>query len=333
MRVCFGRQPVRRIDAAGNRQVQEADVCGTAGDEALFDPAYLVTHNDPRVIYAQPTPAGGPDELPPDPHKLQLVVERVLNQLLDLAAPEAGEGKLHVESAFDPGAADLRVTGRGVQLTHTTISLGRLAALAHRAGFTFVCHRHDPGVVYASCAVGDYIEILASPAPGADGMDVLQGNTLQLTVRPALPADTTYRWLTIACGAGRAVFSGGRTAPAVTLQATAPGALTVKIDATRRRRTVSAIRTLRVGLKDLANNTAISSDGTLSVNETVAGPVDRFFHAAFLVRHNDTRATYGTDPNNHLMQAAVAKRLNRLLDLMASSCTGHWVPAGRRMRA
>lgn len=315
--------PGESIDDAGNRRVQEVDLCGTAADETLFDPVFLVTHNDARATYIAPGPRVlNPNEPPPDPHKVQLVVERALNRLLDLAAPEAGAGKLTVQSAFDPRATDLRATGRALLLTHTTIAVGRLAALAHRAGFTFVSYRGDLGMVYASCARADYIEIVTTPAPGFTGLDALAGDSLTLTVRPSLPADTTYRWLTIPCGAGRALFTGSRTAPSTIVQVSAPGDLAVQLDATRRRGAVSASRTLHLGLKDLANNSTVGSDGTLGVNEAVAGAPDRFFHSAFLVNHNDARASYGADPNNHLMQVAVAARLTRLLDLISAGGFG-----------
>jgi len=315
--------PGECIEADGNRHVQEVDVCGTAADEMLFDPVYLVTHDDPRVTYVASDPrALNPNEPPPDSHKVQLVVERALNRLLDLAAPEAGAGKLTVQSAFDPRAPDLRATGRALLLTHTTIAVGRLAALAHRAGFTFVCYRGDLGMVYASCAMDDYIEIVATPAPGFTGLDAMVGDALTLSVRPALPGDTTFRWLTITCGAGRAHFTGTRTAASASVQIDAAGDLVVKIDATRRRVTVSATRTLHLGLKDLANDSAIGSDGKVGVSEAVAGAPDRFFYPAFLVNHSDVRASYGADPNNHLMQAAVAARLTRLLDLIAAGGFG-----------
>lgn len=316
-------RPGECIDEAGQRRVQEAAVCGWAAAEKDFDPVYLLTHNDPRVIYTSPAPRVlSPAELPPDPHQVQLVVERALNRLLDLAASEAGAGKLIIQSAFDPRASDLRATGRALLLTHTTIDPGRLAALAHRAGFAFVCQRGELGMVYAACAPAEYLEIVATPAPGFTGQDALAGDTLTLTIRPALPNDTSYRWLTIACGAGEARFAGSRTAAKATVQITAPGELTVKVDATRRRRTASATRRLRIGVKELANNSAIGSDGAMEVRAAVAGAADPFFHPAFLVNHNDARVDYGADPNHHLMQAPVAARLARLLELLAAGGFG-----------
>ncbi len=316
--------PGECMDASGNRRVTEGTTSGRAVDERYFDPLYLITHNDPRVIYTPPAPRVlPPNEAPPDSHKMQLVVERALNRLLDLTAAEAGTGKVTIQSAFDPRATDLRATGRGLLFTHTTIGLGRLAALAQRAAFDFVCYRGDLGMVYASCALDEYVEIVATPAPGFTGRDALVGDTVTLTVRPSLPSDTTYRWLTIACGVGTGIFSGALTSAQTKLLITAAGDLTVKVDVTRRRNTVAATRILHIGLKDLANNSTVGSDGTLGVTESVAGAVDGYFHPAFLVNHNDARATYnGADPNHHLMRATVASRLNRLLDLLDAGGSG-----------
>ena len=311
--------PGESMDGAGNRRVTESVVSGRPRDEHNFDPIFLLVHNDSRVIYA-PADARvlAPNEPPADTHKVQLVVERALNRLLDLAALEGGGGKLIIHSAFDPRATDLCATGRALLFKHTTIGLGRLAALAQRAGFDFVCHRSDLGLIYASCAQGDYVELVATTPPAFTGQDGQVGETLTLTVRPALPGDTTYRWLTIACGAGDGRFIGSRTAPQSQIQLSTPGGLTVKVDVIRRRKTVGATRTLQIGLKELSANQTIGSDGTLGVTEQIAGAPDRFFHPALLVNHNDARATYGTDPNHHLMQFTVAVPLNRLLDLLAA---------------
>ena len=195
--------PGQTIDMYGRLRVKERDICGTTADEPLFDVLYLVTHNDARVNYVPAEPRTlQPNEPAPDPHKMQLVVERSLNRLLALAAAEAAAGKLSMRSAFDPRAADLRATGRGLLCSHTTIATGRLAALAQQAGFSFVQYRDDLDAVYVSCILDEYLEILITPAPALQGLDGQLGDILTLSVRPALPADTSYRWLSIACGIG-----------------------------------------------------------------------------------------------------------------------------------
>lgn len=311
------------LDAVGNRRVREADVSGTAAAETTFNPIYLITHDDTRVVYMPPPPrALEPGELPPDAHKMQRVCEQKLNKLLDLLDFEGLGGVLRVESAFDPRAEDLRAVGRGLHLTHSSLGLGRLAALAHRTGFSFTCHRPPTRAVYVSVAPGDYvdIEMVGGTASATEGVDLLVGETLTLRVRPALPADTFYQWFTIACGAGRADLSSQTTVsptpePGIILVATAPGKLVVKVAVSRQRRTVSATRTFRIGLAQLNDGQSIGADGSLGVGEAVAGEADDFFHPAYLINHDDDRASYGNGVNRRRMQPVVARRLDRLLAL------------------
>jgi hypothetical protein len=241
---------------------------------------------------------------------MQLVTESRLNRLLALTGLESAIGSLRVESAFDPRANDLRAVGRGLLLTHTTIGLARLAAIAHGAGFSFACHRADLGMVYASCAPGDYIEILAAGGTAIGSVDCVVGDTLGLSIRPELPIDALYRWLTITCGTGRATLATPSTGKSASVRITAPGELVIKVDTVRHRRTASATRLLRIGVSDVANNASVGGS---------AGVPDPFFHVAFLIRHDDSRATYGANPNNRLMQASVAERLTALLNLIQAT--------------
>lgn len=75
-------------------------------------------------------------------------------------------------------------------LGHGTITQGRLAALAHRAGFDFVHFRPDEkgdgASVYAARAPGDYFAVDLTPAPaGPTDLDV--GRTAPLSLRPHHP--------------------------------------------------------------------------------------------------------------------------------------------------
>ena len=312
------------IDALGNRRAHEGNVSGTAAAETGFDPAYLVGHDDPRAVYAPPPPRtlqGG--ELPPDPHLMQAVTARCLDRLLALLAAEEIAGQLRVESAFDPRAEDLRAVGRAVHLSHPApgLGLGRLAVMAHRAGFAFVCRRAAQGVVYASTASEEYLEIAVTDGTATEvsGFDARVGESLALAIRPMLPADTLYRWVTIACGAGRTRFTTRTDRPAVILEATAPGELVVKVEATRRHRTVAGTRVFRIAPVELADGQSIGGDGTVGAGEAVAGAPEAFFHPAYLVTHDDPRASYGPDVNTRRMQPSVARRLDRLLDLIAAT--------------
>src|SRR5262249_11019033 len=154
----------------------------------------------PRVL--------GPGELPPNPHLMQIGVADRLRQLVTLAAAETNPpGRLFVASAFDPRADDLRATGRAVLLGHSFVGPGRLAALAHRAGFEYVCYR--PGLdndaqVYAAAALGDYLEIavegnLSGPILVVGGKS---GNIGVAALVPRPPDDAFVHWVTVPSGRG-----------------------------------------------------------------------------------------------------------------------------------
>jgi YVTN family beta-propeller protein len=311
------------LDSVGDRRASEADVSGTAAAEITFDPVFLVRHNDPaRVTYAAPPArvlkAG---ELAPDPHKMQLGLVRALNGLLDLLGPP-GADRLLVQCAFDPQADDLRAVGRGVLLAHTSRPPGEVAALAHQAGFAFVCHRADLGAAYASVPPGAYVGVAVAAggaAAMAEGFDLRLGETLDLQVEPSLPIGFGYRWLSIRCGGGRGHFTTRPDRPTVTLQADAPGDLYVKVEVIGPRRTVSATRQLHLGLVDLADGQSVGADGTLGADTTAAGEPDDFFDPAYLVTVNEPAADFGTDLNRRRMQPSLAGRLTRLLQLISQT--------------
>ena len=327
-----GTRPVRirpvalregeRIDAAGRREVGEAETVGTAQQEERFDPVFLLRYDNPAVDFTVPPPRDlDPGELPPDPHLVQVGLTGALDRLVTLVTDEPGApGRLRISAAFDPRAADLRATGRAVLLGHSTIAPGRLAALAHRAGFDFVHFRPDDkgdvASVYAASAPGDYFAVDLTPAPvGPTDLDV--GRTATLSLRPAPPTDSVLRWLTVPAGPGRATLTTtgplGRPTSTTDVRATAPGALIVKAEVTRNRHTVSASRPLRIGVPDLPDGGAIAADGTLGAPAEVVGDPDEFFDPRFLIRHDDPRVDYGDSDNNHLMQPVVGRTLDALL--------------------
>ncbi|MFN2496350.1 MAG: LamG-like jellyroll fold domain-containing protein [Pseudonocardiaceae bacterium] len=314
--------PGECIDAAGRRQVTEVGTVGTPAQEEMFDPVFLLRYDRPAVNFTAPPPRDlGPGELPADPHLVQVSLAAPLDQLVTLAAAEPGTaGRLRISAAFDPRAADLRATGRAALLGHSTIAPGRLAALAHRAGFDFVCLRADAqpdgAQVYVANAPGDYFAVDISAAPaGPTDLDV--GSAVALSLRPVPPADAVLRWLTVPNGPGRGTLTTtgapGGPASATTLRATAPGELIVKAEVTRGRHTVSVSRPLRIGLPDLPDGQTLAADGTLGAPAAVVSDSSEFFDQRFLVRHNDQRVNYGSNDNNHLMQPAVAHLLDALL--------------------
>jgi Concanavalin A-like lectin/glucanases superfamily len=320
------------IDASGRRGAAEADAVGTAADEETFDPAFLFRYDRQDVDFTAPAPGDpAPGAPPPDPHLVQAGLAGPLDRLVALAAAEPGaSGRLRIGAAFDPGAGDLRATGRAVLLGHSTVPRGRLAALAHRAGFDFVAVRKDARPdgtqVYAAAAPGDYFTVGLGTAP-AGPADLNVGASAALSLRPAPPDGSELRWLTVPSGTGRGALatSGAVGGPAstTTLQATAPGALAVKAEVTFNGHTVAASRTLRIGLVDLPDAQSVAADGTLGAPPAVVSDPREVFDARFLIQHNDQRVAYGTDPDDKLMQPAVGQTLDALLDELARlSVTG-----------
>ncbi|MFG1997559.1 LamG-like jellyroll fold domain-containing protein [Spirillospora sp. NPDC048911] len=314
------------MDAAGRRGVDEIETVGAAADEETFDTAFLFRYDRPEVDFTVPPPRDlAPGEPPPDPHLVQISLVASLNRLVTLAAAEPGPaGRLRISAAFDPRAADLRATGRAALLGHSRLTPGRLAALAHRAGFGFVCVREsaepDGARVYVANALADYFAVDLAPAP-AGPADLDAGSTVTLSLRPAPPADSVLRWVTVPSGPGRGTLTttGAQGSPtSVTrLQATAPGNVIVQAEVTIGRHTVSASRPLRIGLADLPAGQTIAADGTLGASTAVVSDPFEFFDPRFLFPHNDQRVDYGTDANNHLMQPALAQLLDALLAELA----------------
>jgi len=302
--------PGESIDAAGRRGTIEASVVGTAGAEDTFDPAFLFRYDNAGVDFPSESTLQ-PGGQAPDPHLTQVGVADRLNRLLTLT----GAGRLVIGSAYDPGAADLRATGRAVLLGHSSVPPDKLAALAHRAGFDFVAHRGaDSTPVYAAIALGDYFAIDLTPA-GSGSIDMDAGDVVTLSLRPAPPADAVLSWLIVPGGAGRASLTpdGGPGSPhrTASLRAASPGRLIVKVDVTRGRHTVSATRVLRIGLADLPAGATITAGGTPG-EASALDRLDVFFDRAFLTSHNDPRVDYGS-PDAHRMQPAVAELLDALL--------------------
>ncbi|HKN54734.1 MAG TPA: LamG domain-containing protein, partial [Amycolatopsis sp.] len=315
--------PGESIDAAGRRGTAEETVVGTAADEDTFDPAFLLRYDHPGVDFGTPpVRVLGPGEQAADPRRLQIGVAERLDRLITLTgAPPTPPGRLFIDSAFDPRADDLRATGRAVLLDHSSVSLGRLAALAHRAGFDYVNYQAGEGRIYAAAAPGDYFAIDLDPAV-AGPTDIDAGTpAATLSLRPAPPSDAFHSWLLVpTTGGGRGTLtpegvpgSPHRTAK---LLATAAGRLIVKVDVTRGKHTVSATRALRVGLTDLPEGGKIAADGTTGVDASTMDRPEVFFDSAFLADHTDPRVDYASTAA-HKMQPAVAELLDALLAELA----------------
>jgi YVTN family beta-propeller protein len=297
------------VDELGRRGTAEADIAGTPAEDEAFDPDLLADGSDPRAEFA----AAGP-------RRMRVDTRQALLALLDLLGGQGVAGKLQVRAGFDPDAPDLRAVGRALLLSHPALPPGRLAALAHRAGFSWVQHLGDQAVAYASVRSTATVEVdvTGGTATPEHGFDLLVGQTLTLAARPELPADALPRWSMIACGEGRATFGGRTDLGQITISATRPGDLIVEAQVTRGPRSFAATRRLRVGLAELPAGQSVSDQGALGVGEAVAGdPTDGVFDPAYLVTVNDPRVSFAADANTRRMQPAVAARLLRLLDLIA----------------
>ncbi|MFD7297819.1 LamG-like jellyroll fold domain-containing protein [Streptomyces sp. NPDC059897] len=133
-----------------------------------FDPRLLVEVSDARAVFADA-----------DARRMQRGVGRRLRALLD--ALDGTPGRLTVLSAYvpvAPGAAPtLASQGRELLLRHPGPSLGRLAALAHGAGFSRVAvvggavevlHRAEDLIAVGGAALveeGDRVDLRVLPDP------------------------------------------------------------------------------------------------------------------------------------------------------------------------
>jgi hypothetical protein len=165
------------IDARGVQSVKEAQTVGVSADERDFEPAYLLTHADPRVTYATAQAA-----------LMQAGTALALNALLARITAAGIADQLVLEGAYDPVATgSVRAVGRALLMHHQNVALPppALAALAHRAGFDYV--RTDGARVYAAVERGERLAVRAAPAQTT----VAVGGVLDLEVAhfSAHPAD------------------------------------------------------------------------------------------------------------------------------------------------
>ncbi len=160
----------------------------------------------------------------------------LLAPLDDLAARAAAiapaGSRLVVASAFTPRADDLRATGRALHLRHTALDPGRLAALAHAAGFDFVRRLPVSDLVYAAMAPAAPVVIRPKdPAVPVLGADLREGGTLAFVAEPAPVLGLSYAWSIVPCGRGRLAFAApATTGRSISVKATAPGMVTLRCE-------------------------------------------------------------------------------------------------------
>jgi hypothetical protein len=126
------------------------------------------------------------------------LTQQALDTLLGLLDDEAAAGRLQIVGAFDESARNRRRAGETVLLRHQQVSLERLGALTHQAGFRWVKHlttpgQPDAGQVYASVWDDDAVEAPAANDPlvvdfglldPADRSELAEGAAARLCAMP-----------------------------------------------------------------------------------------------------------------------------------------------------
>lgn len=293
-------RPGETIDVRGRKDTTESEVCGTITDDQ-FDPRWLTSHNEPRFRYVG------------DEHRIRQSIRRCLDALVYLVMPyDIPNDRVLYVSLYDPSADDLRAVGRAVVLRHPEIAPGTLAALAHRAGFSWVRYRAGSADVYASIADTSSVEI---PGGGGiwSGKDLVTDSTVPVVAAPAPPTDSILRWSLLQAGPGRAEIVGATTGNQITLRGLRAGEVTVKLEARLDGKTFSATQRFTIGLQRLAAGMSIGADGTIGVAESVAGsPADGAFSPEYLVTVDNPSLEVAV-PGTNRMQANVAGCLRALL--------------------
>lgn len=294
-------RPGETIDARGLRGTTESETCGTIADDQ-FDPRWLVAYDNDRPAFT-----GGE-------RRIRQPMRRNLEALVRLVQPDDVLPDIRLSVAlYDPKAADLRAVGRAVILRHPRIPADRLAALAHRAGFSWVQHRAGSADVYASIADTSSIEI-TGPLPGNwYGKDIPVDNPIPLDIAPPPPGDSLLRWSVLQAGPGRAELLGPVTGKRIELRGRHTGEVTVKVEARLGGKTYSATRKLSMGPVQLDAGQTIGADGSTGVDASIAGgPGDGAYSPEYLVTVDDPTLEVAT-PGINRMQANVADCLGRLL--------------------
>lgn len=318
--------PRDSVNAAGERGARETDSVGTPANDAGFDVRLLASHANAPGLGFDPAHAGtlAPGEPPPDNHRMQARLLDPLDDLVAQASATAPAGSsLMVASGFTPQAEDLRAVGRGLHLRHTALDAGRLAALAHAAGFDFVRRLPVGDRVYVAMAPGAPVAIRPKePAAPKLGGDLREGDTLDFTAEPTPSLGLTYAWSIVPCGQGRLVFtSATTTGPVVTVRATAPGLVTLRCEIAVKGATYATARELRVMPADLDDGATIGADGARGVAADIAEEADAVFHPALLITFDDAAIT-AADLGARRMQAPLVTRLQRLLGFLAAQAPG-----------
>ena len=303
------------ISKDGDPLAKETDVSGSPTDDD-FQTMYLLRHNDPRADY-------GTAE---NNHLMQAVTTRVLGKMLDLIVA----GKLLIQKSFDDADPGLHSVGRALNFTHDTLAPDKLAVVAHRAGFDFVANR--AGVIHASVASGEMLDIAIETRVAAEippgGSDIFAGHVMDVhLLPPGLSTGGLIQWTLIPGRNGRATLLSHPSDPAtlrtpitnrprLRIQADSPGQVTLRVEYTFQRRSVSGTRIVDITVDSLPNGQTITAGGDRTAAEAaVVTAPEAALNPAYLIAP-PIAVNFGADPNNRLTQIVIEKPLLRLLTLI-----------------
>ncbi|MGW6058046.1 LamG-like jellyroll fold domain-containing protein [Streptomyces sp. NPDC055189] len=324
------------IDAAGRRDRPESEASGSADDDRNFDPSTLVTvPSSARLAFA-----GAPDA----PPRMRVGVRRALLALVDRLTAAGAAGALRLRSGYDPAADDLRAVGRALLLLHDSVPPPLLAAMAQQAGFSWV---RNLGSVYASVSSTSSYDVRITSrlrAPAAHyGADLLVAQIADIALDPPPPPGSTVRWSMARSGRGRAEFldpsgnavNGPWSRPTAELRAAHPGRLVLLADVRIAGRTLTALRTVAIGVRSVSAGRSIAADGAQDVPEPQLTEVaDPRLAPSHVITVDDTRLG-ASDVAARRMHPALAIMLSRWLDALASDgatglprLTSGWRPMG-----
>lgn len=312
----------QQIDRDGSARSREPDISGVPATDTDFDVIYLLRHDRAEINYQ------GVE----DNRRLQAATKAALEDLLALLIKAAVPGRLVIRKSFDAADSGLHSVGRALRLSHETLPLEGLGVFAHQAGFDFV--RNGGIEIYASVAQGEKLELVIEPRPPLDtppaGIDVLATKAINLHFAPeTLPGNGIPNWTLIACDAGRAHFEGHPADPPalptpltarrrLRLVADAPGEVTVRVEYSLARRTVSCTRTIVISIESLANNQTIAVNGDMQMTEAAAvGTSEPVFNPVYLIT-STANVLFGA-ANTRRMQIVLERPFKRLLELLVSS--------------
>lgn len=315
----------------GTGQIRAAGEDPWPGTEP-FDSDLLGRHHHPQISYLPPVsdPQRPAHFAAPNPRLMQPATAAALDRLVEVLAAQAIGGSIVIEAGFDQASSNSQAAGRAVLMRHTTIPTGRLAALAHRAGFDYVENRMPP-IVYAATAPG--IPLLLGPVTaGAQLYDheiphIATGTAIAIGVAhstatydaPVLPADVIVDYWVLPTGAGRGEITAD-PAPATTamLDPHHPGVLGLAADIRRGHRVVTVSGAVRILPATMSIGDTIGADGSTGVDIDVAADAEAAFDPAYLMDHDDPRIDYGTHADNHRMQRHTGALLTALTDLIGA---------------